>query len=149
MAIINGSSFVIYENDIGLGHTTSCLISFSCDMPESTTKDSQGWKEVIAGRRKATIKAEGLVDYSQQITFENFYLRIINREYTKWVFTDGTQFYMGAGYIKECEQVSDMESSVKFSIEIEITGEIFLDYHLPWNLVFANWEDIDIDWNNV
>lgn len=149
MGIVNGTSFVIYDNDIGIGHTKSCAISFKMNMGSSTTKDSQGWEEVIAGKRDATIKAEGLVDYSQQITFDDFYLRIINKTYTKWIFTDGTQYYMGAGYIKNCEQISDMEQTVKFSIDVQMSGPIFTSFHLPWNLVFANWEDININWENV
>ena len=147
--IISGNNLVVYDNDIALGHTTSCAISFTMDTPDATSKYSQGWKEVIAGKRDASIRAEGCVDYSQQFGFEDWVTQIITHKYTKWVFQDATSFYMGGGYIKDVEQVSDFETATKFSLDIVIVGQIYVEPRLPWNLVFANWENININWENV
>jgi len=149
MAVISGNHLVVYDNDMALGHSTSCAISFNMNVAEATSKASEGWKEVLAGTRQATIKVEALVDYSQTQNYNEWVTQIITRKYTKWVFKDATSFYLGGGYVLSCEQVADFEDVDKYSIEIQIDGRVYVEPRLPWNLVFTNWENVNINWENV
>jgi predicted secreted protein len=119
------------------------------DVSEFTNKDSQGWKEVLAGKRTATFSAEGLVDYSDQMNFKQYVERIITRKEVKWVFQSAGMFYYGLGYITDCEQVSQMENVSTYSVNFKISGRIYTDTRLIWNQVFVNWENLNIEWQNL
>ena len=62
MALINGTSFGLFHNGNILGHSTQTKFTLNVDLPEATTKDSAGFKEVIGGIRSGTISVAGLVD---------------------------------------------------------------------------------------
>ena len=72
MALVNGTNVVLYEGDVALGHSKSATMSLQMDMAEFTNKDSNGWKEVLAGKRSASFSAEGLIDYSDQVNYNQF-----------------------------------------------------------------------------
>ena len=54
-----------------IGHTTSCSMSLTHDLPEATTKDSSGYAEFISGIRGGTISFEGLVAYDDSANAED------------------------------------------------------------------------------
>lgn len=149
MALVNGTNVVLYEGDVALGHSKSATMSLQMDMAEFTNKDSQGWKEVLAGKRTASFSAEGLVDYSDQVNFEDFVERIITRKEVQWVFQTEGMFYYGLGYINNVEQVSQMENLSTYSVDFKVSGRIYTDARLIWNQVFTNWENLNIQWQNV
>jgi predicted secreted protein len=149
MAVYNGSNIVIYEGDVALGHTTTATMNLTVDLPDATTKDSGGWVEILAGKRTCKITCEGLIDYSDQMNYNQFVQRIITRKYAKFVFQDATQFFFGGGYINSVEQIADQEAGAKYSVEMIITGPLYFEPRLPWNLVFTNWENVNINWENV
>jgi hypothetical protein len=47
--VFNGTNLVLKIEGGTLGHTTSCSLSLSNDLPEATSKDSSGFQQVIAG----------------------------------------------------------------------------------------------------
>ena len=52
--VFNGTNLLLKlgssnSNEAIIGHTTSASMSISVDLPEATTKDSNGYHEVIAG----------------------------------------------------------------------------------------------------
>lgn len=149
MALVNGTNVVLYEGDIALGHSKNATMSLQMDMAEFTNKDSQGWKEVLAGKRSCSFKADGLVDYSDQVNFKQFVDRIITRSQVQWVFQSAGMFYYGLGYITDCEQVSEMENVSSYSVDFKISGRIYTDTRLIWNQVFTNWENLNIKWQNL
>lgn len=149
MGLVNGTNIIVYDEDIALGHTVNCTLSFKMDVPETTSKSSGGWFECIAGKRGATMKIDGLVDYSDQMNYNQFVDRLITRKYTKWVFQGASMFYFGGGYITAVEEIVERENSVKYSLDIMIDGRVYFEPRLPWNLVFTNWENINIEWQNV
>ena len=95
MALVNGTNVVLYEGDVALGHSKSATMSLQMDMAEFTNKDSQGWKEVLAGKRSASFSADGLIDYSDQVNYNQFVDRIITRSQVQWVFQTAGMFYYG------------------------------------------------------
>jgi len=129
--VFNGTNLVLAVGSSGsevtIGHTTSCSMSFSHDLPEATTKDSSGWAEFISCVRGATISFDGLVDYNDTTNAEELADYIINRTAISFVFgtsVSGDSVYTGTGYIDSIEVSADMEAPVSYSGSITVTGAI-------------------------
>lgn len=125
--VFNGTNLLLKVEDVVLGHTTSCSLSISQDLPEATTKDSQGWQEVISGLRSGEISFEGLVDYSDTANAVEIVDYVINRTQITCVFgtaETGDAIYTAEGFIASIEQSAEMESSVSYSGSITLTGPI-------------------------
>ena len=149
MPLINGTNILVYDGDVALGHSVNATLSLNVDVSSTTNKNSGGWYECLGGKRVATIRVEGLVDYSDQLNYRQLVDYIITRKQSKWVFKGSSMFYFGAGQIVSVEEVAGDETSVSFSVEIQINGRVYFEPRLPWNLVFSNWENININWENV
>lgn len=130
--IFNGSNLLIKVIGDGgtlatIGHTTSCSMSLSHDLPEATTKDSNGYSEYISGVRGGTISFEGLVAYDDSANAEEIIGYVTGRNKVDWSFgtaASGDTVYEGEGFISSIEVSAEMESPVSFSGEITITGAI-------------------------
>jgi predicted secreted protein len=129
--VFNGTDLVLAVGSSGsevtIGHTTSCSMSFSHDLPEATTKDSSGWAEFISGVRGATISFDGLVAYDDTTNAEELADYIINRTAISFVFgtaETGDSVYTGTGFIDTVEVSADMEAPVSYSGSITVTGAI-------------------------
>lgn len=129
--IFNGTDLLLKVGSAGsevtIGHTTSCSISFSHDLPEATTKDSSGWAEFISGVRGGTISFDGLVAYDDTTNAEELAGYIISRTKIAFVFgtaASGDTVYTGEGYLDSVEVSADMEAPVSYSGSITITGAI-------------------------
>ncbi len=114
-------------SEANIGHTTSCSLSLSVDLPEATTKDSSGFQEVIAGVKSGEISFDGLVDYTDSQNAAELNDFLLNR--TKLFFefgtsTTGDQLISGAGFLSSLEMSAEMESPVTYSGSITITGTI-------------------------
>lgn len=130
--VFNGTDLLLKVSstdgsEANIGHTTSCTISLSADLPEATTKDSAGYQEVIAGLRSGEISFEGLVDYTDSQNAAELADFLLNR--TKLYFEFGTavtgdQLFEGAGFLNSLEVSAEMESPVTYSGSITITGAI-------------------------
>ena len=110
-----------------IGHTTSCSMSLSHDLPEATTKDSNGYSEFISGVRGGTISFEGLVAYDDSSNAEEIIGYVTGRNKVDWSFgtaETGDTVYSGEGFISSIEVSAEMESPVSYSGEITITGAI-------------------------
>ena len=65
--LMNGTTVVlsIKNADSGdydtIGHTTSSSISYTLDTPDATSKDSGGYREIIAGVRSLDMSFDGFV----------------------------------------------------------------------------------------
>ena len=123
MALINGTSFGLFHNGNLLGHSTQSRFSLNVDLPDATSKDSLGFKEVIAGIRSGSISVAGLVDYSDTVNFDQLASMVLTKEVNEWVFTqeafEGITL-TGKGYINNVEQVGDMENLVSYDLEITL-----------------------------
>jgi hypothetical protein len=133
--IFNGTDLLIKVIADGgtlgnIGHTTSCSLSLSQDLPEATTKDSSGMQEVISGVRSAEISFEGLVVYDESSGIQNqeevadF---ILNRNKVDWQFgtaESGDTIYSGEGFLSSVEVTAEMESPATYSGTIVVTGSI-------------------------
>lgn len=130
--VFNGSNLLVKVIGDGgtlatIGHTTSCSMSLSHDLPEATTKDSNGYSEFISGVRGGTISFEGLVAYDDSANAEEIIGYVTGRNKVDWSFgtaASGDTVYEGEGFISSIEVSAEMESPVSFSGEITITGAI-------------------------
>jgi len=147
--IFNGTNIIVYDNDIAIGHSTNASLQMSMDVAECSNKNSGGWYEGIAGKRTAKIRLEGLVDYSDQFNYKELVNLLITKKYTKFVFQGASMFYFGGGYVTDVEQVAEAEKTVSYGVDMVIDGRVYFEPRLPWNLVFTNWENVNINWQNV
>jgi predicted secreted protein len=130
--VFNGTNLLLKISDTdgseaNIGHTTSCSLSLSVDLPEATTKDSSGFQEVIAGVKSGEISFDGLVDYTDSQNAAELAEFLIDRTKIYFEFgtsTSGDQLISGAGYLSSLEVSAEMESPVSYSGSITITGTI-------------------------
>ena len=135
-SVFNGTNLVLkFVADGGtleaLGHSTSCSMTISQDLPEATTKDSAGFQEVISGLRSAELSFDGLIDYTDTAdslkNVDGIASLITGRTKIDWSFgtsATGDTVFTGEGFISNLEQSAEMESPATYSGSITVTGAI-------------------------
>ena len=126
-SVFNGTNLILKVEGDTLGHTTSCSLSLSNDLPEATTKDSNGFQEVIAGVISGELSFDGLVDYSDTANAIELADFLLARTQITCVFgteATGDAIYTAEGYLSSVEQSAEMESPVSYSGSITLTGAI-------------------------
>lgn len=126
-SVFNGTNLLLSVEGNVLGHTTSCSLSLSNDLPEATTKDSNGFQEVIAGVISGELSFDGLVDYSDDANAIELADYLLARTQITCVFgtaETGDAIYTAEGYLSSVEQSAEMESPVSYSGSITLTGAI-------------------------
>lgn len=126
-SVFNGTNLILTVEGTTLGHTTSCSLSLSNDLPEATTKDSNGFQEVIAGVISGEISFDGLVDYSDTANAIEMADYLLARTQITCVFgtaVTGDDVYTAEGFLSSVEQSAEMESPVSYSGSITLTGAI-------------------------
>jgi len=130
--VFNGTNLILKFAADGvavaaIGHSTSCSLSFSNDLPEATTKDSGGFQEVISGVKSGEISFEGLVAYDDGNNAIEASDLLIAGTKIDWKFGTivvGDEHYLGEGYLSSVEMSAEMESPVTYSGSITTTGAI-------------------------
>lgn len=109
-----------------IGHSTSCTLTLSNDLPEATTKDSNGFQEVIAGVKSGEISFEGLIAYDDDANPVDFADILLARRAVSWTFgTDNSDpIYSGSGFLSSVEMSAEMESPATYSGSITVNGAI-------------------------
>lgn len=123
----NGTNLILKVEDTAVGHTTSCTLTLSNDLPEATTKDSSGFQEVIAGVMSGEISFEGLVAYDDSLNAIEFADYLLARTQLTCVFgtaASGDDVYTAEGFLSSVEMSAEMESPVSYSGSITLTGSI-------------------------
>ena len=125
--IFNGTNLILKVEGATLGHTTSCSLNLSNDLPEATSKDSSGFQEVIAGAMSGEISFDGFVKYddsSNAIEMADF---LLSRTQLTCVFgtaATGDEIYTAEGFLSSVEMSAEAESPVTYSGSITLTGSI-------------------------
>lgn len=155
MAVINATSFLLAREETVLGHSSSTVVSLNQNLPESTTKDSEGWKEFIGGLRSGSIRVEGLCSYSDTLSFDDLEEMVITRQSARFYFRqpgDERIIISGYGFIESASETAETETVSSFDIEIKLTGTYVITdvtEGLTWEQIFTNWEDLALNWENV
>ena len=125
--VFNGTNLVLQVEGNEIGHTTSCSLSLSNDLPEATTKDSNGYAEHIAGVISGELSFDGLVAYDDTTNTIQLNDFINARTQITCVFgttTTGDAIYTAEGFLNNVETSAEMESPVSYSGSITLTGAI-------------------------
>lgn len=127
MSKINGTLFRVYVDGNKVGSTTSCSISLEVDLPETTTKDSEGWAEHLigGGLRSATGSFEGFEDPSDQYNVDELFDLLDQRvDFDVQIKTEnaGDSIWIGKATISNLELEYEMEQPVTISGEFQFNG---------------------------
>jgi hypothetical protein len=108
------------DEKLPLGHSTNVNVSLNVDMPESTNKESQGFLEVLPGVRSGNITVEGLVDYTDSLSYSDYVNMVITRQKVEFYMqaTDNNFIVNGNGFVNSVEQVGPAEGVTTYLIEV-------------------------------
>lgn len=136
MAIKNGTGLILeVSTDGGTNYyptafATSCSLSVNMDTRDTTTKESAGWSEKLEAVKSWSVEAEGLQDFGDSATDQNFddlFAKLIARDSVKISFTTGATGeyqYRGDAFITSLSMDAPMEDNVTYSISLEGTGAL-------------------------
>jgi predicted secreted protein len=133
LGVFNGTDLLLKLTDgttiassTTIGHSTSCTLTLSNDLPEATTKDSNGFQEVIAGVKSGEISFEGLIAYDDDANPVDFADILIARRAVSWEFgtANSDPIYSGSGFLSSVEMSAEMESPATYSGSITVNGAI-------------------------
>lgn len=132
MAKINGTKMVMYFKLDGawtalLASETSHTINVNVDLPEATTKGSEGWAENISGLRSFDTSVDGLHDPTGDVTRSEILALIQAR--TEVMIKSSTEeagdtYWEGTCNIASYSETFDMEQPVSFSMSLTGTGKL-------------------------
>ncbi len=155
MPVINASSFLLLKDTTVIGHSRSTSFNVNVDLPDATNKESNGFQEVIAGVKSGTISCDCLTDYSDALSFSQLSEMVITKEKAVFYFKDiaNNKFLLrGEGFVQSVDETAEFENATSFNLEINLTGVFTItdpSQGLTWDNVFAKWEDIADNWEDV
>ena len=131
MAKISGTLvlFKLGTTPSTLTHVTDATLSVDVDIPESTDKDSQGFRELLesAGVKSGSISTDGFADWSKTDGNAKTVLEaVLGRENLGFSFgPEGTEYFQVTGTCRasSAELGSPNEDTAPISGTFETTGE--------------------------
>ena len=131
MAIFNGTELGVYIDSTLIAAATDCSLSLSMETIDITTKDSAGWRELLAGTRSGSISCSGLIDYTDAsnkdatdlfVAFEN--RTALSLTFEKANEVTGDLSFACTGFLTSLEQSGGTEDTATYSATFEISGVI-------------------------
>lgn len=136
-AAFNGDNLVV-TMDTGTGpeevaFSTDCKLSIDMSPAKATTKDSNGWEEVIAGNTKWTMDVNGLTDYHPSTGYHgvaDLMSTLISKTKVTLYFTiktgavNGDQQFWGVAYLTKCEIDAKQGDTVTYTASFTGTGAL-------------------------
>lgn len=80
MGKLNGTSMLVIVDGVTLAGTKSFTLDINVDLPDATTKDSDGWAENIHGLRSWSVSFDGLYDPTLTYNSEEVFDEIDGRD---------------------------------------------------------------------
>ena len=155
MPVINASSFLLVKDTTAIGHSKSTSISLELNLTEITNKESLGFAEYLPLIKGGSIKCEGLTAYNDTLNFNQFADYVITRSKQVFYFKELTNpeiVFRAEGYVNNVNEVGDDNSITEFDLEITLQKIITVTdptEGLTWENVFAEWQTISDQWENV
>tara|TARA_B110000285_G_scaffold171881_1_gene192406 strand:- start:256 stop:1014 length:759 start_codon:yes stop_codon:yes gene_type:complete len=109
-----------------IGHSTSASISFSKDLRDVTTKDSNGYQENVSGLSSFELSTDALQDINTDLEFKDFFDDINNTNEVTVKFAErgsGTQ-WEGNGFITSVSLDAGVEDNTTYSVSITGTAAV-------------------------
>jgi TP901-1 family phage major tail protein len=129
--INNGTLTALYievDGDLEkVAHLTSNGLTVEMDTRNATTKDSEGWNEILEAAKKWSISGEGFFAEDAEYGFNDLYAVWTSREPLTAVISsevEGDKKYEGTCYITSLSRTSPVEDSETFSISLQGTGQL-------------------------
>ena len=130
--LMNGTLIVLSVSTDGntfynIGHATSSSISFALDTPDATSKDSGGYREIIAGTRSLDFSFDGFVAYDDTIDVDALLSYVNGRTKITCKFgtaVSGDTVYSCQGFLTSVDYTADSESPVTYSGSFSSTGSV-------------------------
>ena len=154
MAVLNGTDFLLYQGDTLVGHTKETSVNIAVDLPDATSKSSQGFKEVIAGVRSGGISCSGFTVYGDDLNFEELAQFVMQRTPVEFYFQSNDFLVIhGDGFVESVEEVADMDNAVSYDLEIKFTN-LFVANDLRegdeyWEMIELIWNEADVNWESI
>lgn len=128
MAVFNGTNLGVYVGGTIIAAATDCSLSLNMDTIDITTKDSAGYRELLAGLRSGSMSCNGLIDYqsANQDTVD-LVTAWTNRTSLTLKFSNeitGDQSYTASGFLTSLEQSGGTEDTATYSASFELTGVV-------------------------
>ena len=132
--IFNGTNLVVLVGSEVVAHSTSCSLSVSVDLPDSTTKSSQGWAEQIGGLKSWSLTTDGLATVDPTgatYIVGDIFTALAARTAVTVKFTTvstgstviaGDLVWSGLAFIESLDVTADMESPATYSVSFTGTG---------------------------
>lgn len=111
--------------DTLIAHLDTCEISFSMETIDITTKDSNGWKEIIDGLKSGSASIGGKVDYSSTNQVAALTTAFTAGTLLTFKFktsTIGDATYAWSGYITSMPLTFGNNEAATFTCDVEFTG---------------------------
>ena len=140
LGLINGTDLLLRvgttdANEAIIAYSTSCSLEISMDEIDQTSKDSQGWKDIIGGTRSWSVSSDALYANESQ-TNEDFrslfdllggssngrskiYVELAVNGGSN---TDNNVYYHGYGYVTSLSVNGGTEDQASFSVSITGSG---------------------------
>lgn len=152
MPVVNGSNFLLVKDTTVIGHSQSVSFDINANLPESTTKNSGGFKEFIVGIKSGNVTCECLTDYSDSLQYGDLVDMMITD--TKAVFyvkelVDPNLVLRCEGFISNVTETAEFETATTFNLEINLTGVYTVSDGQTWENIFRQWQTISDNWNNL
>ena len=129
MAIFNGTNLGVYMGGTLIAAATDCSLSLNMETIDITTKDSAGYRELLAGLRSGSISVSGLIDYTDASNKDvtDLYDAWEGRTELTLKFSSelsGDESYTANGFLTSLEQSGGTEDTATYSATFELTGEV-------------------------
>lgn len=134
MAIVNATD-VVLKIDVDAGssyvkilHATTANLTINREMRDSTTKDSSGWSESLAGLKSWELSGDGFVDFDNSgtgiETDELITQMIDNAPVVTVEFGNSEKTYTGSAFITSISIDAGVEENSTYSISLQGTGAL-------------------------
>ena len=128
MAVFNGTNLGVYVDGTIIAAATDCSLSLNMDTIDITTKDSAGYRELLAGLRSGSMSCNGLIDYQSSNTDTvDLVAAWTNRTALTLKFSNeltGDQSYTASGFLTSLEQSGGTEDTATYSASFELSGVV-------------------------
>lgn len=123
MAKIKGISFVLKFGQEILGGKQGASLSLSSDTIDSTTADSEGWKEKDYSFKEWTISTDGLL-VKNDACYDKVEEALFNGTVLDIVVDRAGKLYTGKCLVTSIENDAPYDDNMSYSINLEGTGAL-------------------------
>lgn len=127
MAVLNATKLIIENSSVAIEDLQNCSITVNVETIDVTTKDSNGWRELIAGVGSWSGSGDSLVDKTATEGYEEQYDDIIAKTAVTIKFTTqetGDTYWEGPAILTSWELSGGTEEALSVSYSFEGTGQL-------------------------